>query len=46
MTTLTEEKIAFAFAKAWKCLVLDGFLDLLAPEAPYASQWPIEKRKR
>ncbi len=39
MTTLTEEKVVFAFAKAWNRLVPDGFLDLLAPDARYASQW-------
>ena len=43
MTTLTEEKVVFAFAKAWNCLVPDAFLDLLAPDARYASQWVFKE---
>ena len=43
MTTLTEENAVFAFAKAWNRLVPDGFLDLLAPDARYASQWVFDE---
>lgn len=43
MTTLTEEKVVFAFAKAWNRLEPDGFLDLLAPDARYTSQWVFEE---
>jgi hypothetical protein len=43
MTTLTEGKVVFAFAKAWNRLVPDGFLDLLAPDARYASQWVFDE---
>jgi len=43
MTTLTEEKVVFAFAKAWNRLVPNGFLDLLAPDARYASQWVFDE---
>ena len=43
MTTLTEEKVVFAFAKAWNRLEPDGFLDLLATDARYASQWVFDE---
>lgn len=43
MTTLTEDKVVFAFAKAWNRLDPDGFLDLLAPDARYASQWVFDE---
>jgi hypothetical protein len=42
VTTLTEE-VVFAFAKAWNRLVPNGFLDLLAPDARYASQWVFDE---
>jgi len=43
MTKLTEEKAVYAFAKAWNRLEPDGFLDLLAPDARYASQWVFDE---
>jgi hypothetical protein len=43
MTTLTEEKVVFTFAKAWNRLEPDGFLDLLAPDSQYASQWVFDE---
>lgn len=43
MTTLTEEKVVFTFSKAWNRLEPDGFLDLLAPDARYASQWIFDE---
>jgi hypothetical protein len=43
MTALTEEKVVFAFAKAWNRLEPDGFLDSLAPDARYASQWVFDE---
>lgn len=43
MTTLTEENVVFAFARAWNRLEPDGFLDLLAPDARYASQWVFDE---
>lgn len=43
MTKLTEENVVFAFAKAWNRLEPDDFLDLLAPDARYASQWVFEE---
>lgn len=43
MTTLTEENVVFAFARAWNQLEPDGFLDLLAPDARYASQWVFDE---
>ena len=43
MATLTEEAVVFAFAKAWNRLEPDDFLDLLAPDALYASQWVFEE---
>ena len=43
MTTLTQEKVVFAFAKAWNRLEPDGFLELLAPDARYASQWVFDE---
>ena len=43
MTILTEEKVVFAFAKAWNRLEPDDFLDLLAPDARYASQWVFDE---
>ena len=43
MNELTEEKAVFAFAKAWNRLEPDGFLDLLAPDARYASQWVFDE---
>ena len=39
VTTLTKEQAIFAFARAWNRLAPEGFLDLLAPDACYASQW-------
>ena len=43
MITLTEETAVIAFAKAWNRLEPDGFLDLLAPDARYASQWVFKE---
>ena len=43
MTALTEEKVVFAFAKAWNRLDPAGFLKLLAPDARYASQWVFDE---
>ena len=43
MTALTEDEVVFAFAKAWNRLVPAGFLDLLAPDARYASQWVFKE---
>lgn len=36
---LTERIAATAFARAWNRLDSDAFLNLLAPDARYASQW-------
>ncbi len=36
---LTEEDAATAYARAWNRLEPDGFLELLAPDAGYDSQW-------
>lgn len=43
MTILTEESVVFTFARAWNRLEPDGFLDLLAPDARYASQWVFDE---
>ena len=40
---MTEEKVVFAFAKAWNRLEPDGFLTLLSPDTRYASQWVFEE---
>lgn len=40
---LTEYDAAFAYAKAWNRLSPDGFLELLAEDARYASQWVFEE---
>jgi hypothetical protein len=41
MTGLTEADAASAFAKAWNRLSPDGFLELLAVDARYSSQWVL-----
>ncbi len=41
--TLTEEEAVAAFARAWNRLEPDGFLDLLATDARYVSQWVFEE---
>jgi len=43
MADVTEEDVAFAFAKAWNRLEPDGFLALLSTDARYASQWVFEE---
>lgn len=43
VTTLTEEVVVFAFSKAWNRLVPNSFLDSLAPDARYASQWVFDQ---
>lgn len=43
MTTLTEENAVFAFATAWNRLEPEGFVNLLAPDARYASQWVVDE---
>ncbi len=43
MTKLTEEKVVFAYARAWNRLEPGDFLELLAPDARYASQWVFEE---
>ena len=40
---LTEKEAAIAFARAWNRLDATEFLDLLAPDAKYASQWAFEE---
>ena len=40
---LTELDAATAFARAWNRLDPEAFLDLLAPDAHYASQWVFEE---
>ena len=40
---LTELIAATAFARAWNRLDPDAFLDLLAPDARYASQWVLNE---
>ncbi|MDR3299270.1 MAG: hypothetical protein LBU43_04530 [Candidatus Accumulibacter sp.] len=39
----SEENAALAFVKAWNRLDPEEFLDLLAPDARYASQWVFEE---
>jgi hypothetical protein len=43
MTQLTEAMAANAFAKAWNRLDPTEFIELLAPDARYASQWVFEE---
>ena len=43
MTQLTEAMAATAFARAWNRLDPSEFLELLAPDARYASQWVFEE---
>lgn len=43
MTKLTEAMAAEAFALAWNQLDPTVFVDLLAPDARYASQWVFEE---
>lgn len=40
---LTELAAATAFARAWNRLDPDAFLELLAPDAHYASQWVFDE---
>ncbi len=39
----TEDDAVQAYAKAWNRLKPDRFLELLAPDASYASQWVFEE---
>lgn len=43
MTQLTEAMAATAFARAWNRLDPTEFVELLAPDARYASQWVFEE---
>lgn len=43
MQALTEGAAARAFAIAWNRLEPDGFIELLAPDARYASQWVFDE---
>ena len=40
---LTELDAATAYARAWNRLDCKKFLELLAPDANYASQWVFEE---
>ena len=43
MTPLTEAMAATAFARAWNRLSPTEFIELLAPDARYASHWVFEE---
>jgi hypothetical protein len=43
MPQLTEAMAAIAFARAWNRLDPTEFIELLAPDARYASQWVFEE---
>jgi len=43
MSQLTEDDAVIAFAKAWNRLDPNEFLDLLSPDARYASQWVFDE---
>lgn len=40
---INELDASIAYAKAWNCLNLDDFTDLLAPDVRYSSQWVFEE---
>lgn len=42
-TILTEKDAATAYARAWNRLDCTEFVELLAPDAHYASQWVFEE---
>lgn len=42
-TALTEKDAAIAYAKAWNRLDCTAFLELLAEDSTYESQWVLEK---